>query len=161
MDIRIYPDPALRVTARTVENIGSQEKHIFEEMSRAMYAAEGVGLAATQVGVDKRLIVIDVGSGLLKLANPKIIKAWCKGLGEERCLSFPGIRVKIKRPQKVALEAINQDNQKVNITAEGLLARVIQHEMDHLKGIVIIDKIGLMQRLMLARKLWQLKRNKI
>jgi peptide deformylase len=129
-------------------------------MAKAMYAAEGVGLAATQVGINKRLAVIDAGNGLLKLANPEIVKAWCKKLGEEGCLSFPEIRVKIRRPQKVVVEALNQDSQKVKIEAEGLLARVLQHEIDHLNGVVIIDRIGLAQKLMVAVRLLKLKKKR-
>ena len=160
LHIRIYGDPILKVKALPADKIGPQEKKVLEDMARTMYAAEGVGLAATQVGVNKQLIVVDVGNGLLKLANPKLIKAWCNRLGEEGCLSFPGIRLKIKRPEKVVLEALNQDGQKIKIEAEGLLARVLHHEVDHLMGIVIIDRVGIRQRLLVAGKLWRLKMSK-
>ena len=158
MHIRIYGDPILRKKALLVDKIGLEEKKLFEDMAQTMYAAKGVGLAATQVGVKKQVMVIDVGSGLLKLANPKILKAQCKRLGEEGCLSFPEITVKITRPEKIVVEALDQNGAKVKIDAQGLLARVIQHEVDHLSGVVIIDRIGIRQRLLIAKKLWQLKK---
>ncbi len=158
LKIRIYGDPILRKKATLVEKIGLEEKKMFEDMAQTMYASKGVGLAATQVGFDKQLIVVDTGSGLLKLANPKVIKAQCSRMGEEGCLSFPDITVKIKRPEKISVEALNHDGIKVQIEAENLLARAIQHEMDHLKGIVIIDKIGMLKKAALAGKLNQLKK---
>ena len=127
MHIRIYGDPILRKKALLVDKIGLEEKKLFEDMAQTMYAAKGVGLAATQVGVKKQVMVIDVGSGLLKLANPKILKAQCKRLGEEGCLSFPEITVKITRPEKIVVEALDQNGAKVKIDAQGLLARAIQH----------------------------------
>lgn len=155
--IRIYGDPMLKRKARPVDGIGSQEKKIFEDMVQTMYSAKGAGLAATQVGIDKQLMVIDAGTGLLKLANPKIIKATCIKTGEERCLSFPGITVKVKRPQKITIEALNQAGIKVEIRAEDLLARVLQHEIDHLMGVVMIDRLGPVQRMLVSKKLKKLK----
>ena len=158
--IRIYGDPALKKKALPVEKIGPDEIKLFEDMAQTMYAAKGVGLAATQVGRAKQLMVIDVGEGLLKLANPRIAKAQCKRAGEEGCLSLPDITVKIRRPEKVVFEALNQDGVKVKIEAEGLLARAFQHEIDHLNGIVIIDRAGIRQRLLIAKKLAQLKKKR-
>lgn len=158
MKIRLYGDPILRKKASPVKKVGSEEKKIFDDMAQTMYSAEGVGLAATQVGIDKQLLVVDVGTGLLKLANPRIIKAQCKKMGEEGCLSFPGISVKIKRPSKILVQALNQAGDRVKIEAEGRLARALQHEIDHLMGVVIIDRIGIRQRLMIIKKLWQLAR---
>lgn len=158
LKVRLYGDPALRKKAAPVKDIGDNEKKLFEDMAQTMYAANGVGLAATQVGVDKQLIVVDVGSGLLKLANPKIVHASCKKMGEEGCLSFPEVTVKIKRPEKIKIGALNHNGQAVNIEAEGLSARALQHEMDHLDGVVIIDKIGIRQRLGIAGKLRKIKK---
>ena len=156
--IRIYGDPILKKKTLPVDKIGPDEKNIFEDMARAMYSVKGVGLAANQVGIGKQLMVIDVGQGLFKFANPKVIKASCKRAGEEGCLSFPEITVKIKRPEKIVVEALNHDGKKIEIEAEGLFARVLQHEIDHLMGVVIIDKIGIKQRLLLAGKLAKLKK---
>jgi peptide deformylase len=158
LPIKIYGDPILKVKALPIETIGPEEKKALEDMAKTMYDAEGAGLAATQVGINKQLMVVDVGNGLLKLANPKLIKGWCNKVGEEGCLSFPGIRLKIKRPEKVVLEALNQDGDRIRIEAQGLLARVLHHEMDHLKGVVIIDRVGIRQRLLVAARLWRLKR---
>lgn len=158
LKIMIYGNPFLKKQALPVEKVGPLEKKIFENMAQTMYNAGGAGLAATQVGINKQIMVVDVGKGLFKLANPKIIKVLCKKSGEEGCLSFPEVTVKIRRPEKITVEALNQDNQKIRIEAEGLLARAIQHEMDHLAGILIVDRIGIKQRLLLGPKLKQLKK---
>ena len=105
------------------------------------------------------MIVVDVGTGLLKLANPKILTACSKKSGEEGCLSFPGVSVKVRRHNKITVEALNHDGVKVKIDADGLLARALQHEIDHLMGILIIDRIGVAQKLLLAKKLQELKKS--
>jgi len=158
LKIRVYPDPILKKKTSFVAGITDDEKKLFEDMAKTMYVAGGVGLAANQVGVSKQIMVLDVGRGLLKLANPKILKASCKKSGEEGCLSFPEISVKIKRPEKVVIEAMNHEGAKVKIEADGLFARALQHEMDHLAGVVIIDKIGIRQKLLIAGKLRKLKK---
>jgi len=158
LKIRVYPDPILKKKTSFVAGITDDEKKLFEDMAKTMYVAGGVGLAANQVGVAKQIMVLDVGRGLLKLANPKILKASCKKSGEEGCLSFPEISVKIKRPEKVVIEAMNHEGAKVKIEADGLFARALQHEMDHLAGVVIIDKIGIRQKFLIAGKLRKLKK---
>ena len=158
MQIKIYGDPFLRKKAKPAEKIGPKQKKIFEEMARVMYAAKGAGLASTQVGIEEQLLVIDVGSGLLKLANPVLVKTEGIEYGEEGCLSIPEVSVRIKRSRKVTVEALNQDGIKVKIEADGLLARVLQHEIDHLKGILIIDRAGLRQMFLAA---WKLRKMKI
>jgi len=158
LKIRVYPDPILKKKTSFVAGITDDEKKLFEDMAKTMYVAGGVGLAANQVGVAKQIMVLDVGRGLLKLANPKILKASCKKSGEEGCLSFPEISVKIERPEKVVIEAMNHEGAKVKIEADGLFARALQHEMDHLAGVVIIDKIGIRQKFLIAGKLRKLKK---
>jgi len=158
LKIRVYPDPILKKKTSFVAGITDDEKKLFEDMAKTMYVAGGVGLAANQVGVSKQIMVLDVGRGLLKLANPKILKASCKKSGEEGCLSFPEISVKIERPEKVVIEAMNHEGAKVKIEADGLFARALQHEMDHLAGVVIIDKIGIRQKFLIAGKLRKLKK---
>jgi len=158
LKIRVYPDPILKKKTSFVAGITDDEKKLFEDMAKTMYVAGGVGLAANQVGVSKQIMVLDVGRGLLKLANPKILKASCKKSGEEGCLSFPEISVKIERPEKVVIEAMNHEGAMVKIEADGLFARALQHEMDHLAGVVIIDKIGIRQKLLIAGKLRKLKK---
>ena len=158
LKIRVYPDSILKKKTSFVAGITDDEKKLFEDMAKTMYVAGGVGLAANQVGVSKQIMVLDVGRGLLKLANPKILKASCKKSGEEGCLSFPEISVKIERPEKVVIEAMNHEGAKVKIEADGLFARALQHEMDHLAGVVIIDKIGIRQKFLIAGKLRKLKK---
>jgi peptide deformylase len=159
LDIRIYPDPILRRKAQPVEKVGEEERRILEEMAKVMYNAKGIGLAAPQIGLNKQLIVVDVGDGLLKLANPKIIeKTAAKDILEEGCLSLPQILLKVRRPKRVVVEGLNQDNQNLRIEAEGILSHAIQHEIDHLLGILIVDRINCFKRIRLRSKLRRLKK---
>ncbi|MEA3485875.1 MAG: peptide deformylase, partial [Candidatus Aerophobetes bacterium] len=104
-----------------------------------MYASQGIGLAAPQVGIDKRLIVVDVGEGLLKLINPLILLEEGESILEEGCLSLPGVNVKVKRAKSVVVEGWNEKRKRIKIKSEDLFAHAIQHEVDHLQGILIID----------------------
>jgi len=158
LKIRLYGDPALRKKAQPVSKITAEEKKLFENMAQAMYDAGGVGLAGPQVNIDKQLLVIDVGSGLFKLANPKILKAVCVKSGEEGCLSFPEVTVKIKRSEKIVVEALNHEGAKIRIEAEGLFARALQHEIDHLKGKLIIDRLNLVDKIKIRKKLREMKK---
>ena len=159
LSIRKYGDPILRKECKPVRKIGPDEKELFENMVATMHLEKGVGLAAPQVGIDKQLIVVDVGEGAIKLANPRILKRKGKSTLEEGCLSLPGIKVIIKRAKEIMLEGINEKNQKVNIRADELPAHVFQHEIDHLRGKLIIDHIGLIDKIRIKRKLKRLKRN--
>lgn len=106
-----------------------------------MYAADGVGLAAPQVGILKRIAVVDVGEGPLNLINPEIIETEGQYIDEEGCLSIPGRQGKVLRPEKVRVEALNEKGEKFTLEGEGLLARALCHEIDHLDGILFIDKL--------------------
>lgn len=117
-----------------------------------MYQAKGVGLAANQVGVNKQMLVIDIGSGLIKMANPKIIKKSGKEIMEEGCLSLPDLNVKVCRAKNVVVTGINEYNQRVKIEARDILARAFQHEVDHLNGKLIIDYASWYKKIALTLK---------
>ena len=155
--IRIFGEPILRKKARPVKKIGEEEKRILEAMARLMYEAQGFGLAATQVGIDRQLLVVDTGGGLLRLANPKIIKKEGFDVIEEGCLSLPQVVVKVKRPRKIWMECLNCDNKIIHFEAQDILSRALQHEIDHLRGKLIIDYASFRQRLLLKSKLRALK----
>lgn len=141
LPIRKHGDPVLREKASIVHQVNREIKDLAKHMSDTMYNAPGAGLAATQLGVLKRVIVYDIGEGLQVLLNPEIF--WMSedcAEEEEGCLSFYEIKVKIKRPQRIKVRAKSLDNENMELEAEDLEARVIQHEVDHLDGIVILDR---------------------
>ena len=110
-------------------------------MAETMYAADGCGLAAPQVGILRRMVVIDVGDGLIELINPEIIESEGEEIGVEGCLSVPGRRGTVKRPTKVVVRALDKKGREIELTAEGFLARAVCHELDHLDGTVYVDKM--------------------
>lgn len=150
--IRIFPDPDLRVKADRVGSVGRAERELLSDMAQTMYLSQGVGLAATQVGVFKRLVVIDVGEGLLKMVNPAITKKEGTQISEEGCLSVPGECIKIKRARTVVVNFINEDGEPSRIKGEGLLAKAVQHELDHLAGKLIVDYLNPIKKLLLRNK---------
>jgi len=140
LPIAIYPDKILRQKAAPIKNIDAKIKRLILDMGKTMLTKEGAGLAAPQVGQSIRLIVVNTKDGVLALINPKITrKSWSKELGEEGCLSVPNFLANVKRPKKISVIYYNTDSKKIKIKAEGLLARVIQHEVDHLNGVLFID----------------------
>ena len=150
LEIKIYPDPALRKKARLVAKIGDDERKFAYNMIETMRSANGVGLAAPQVGISKRIIVVEDSEGdnriALILINPKITRKKGKVKFCEGCLSLPGVSNDVIRPEFITVEALNLDGDMLKINADGLLARIIQHEIDHLDGIMFIDKIGFLKR---------------
>ena len=137
--IRKNDDPILREISKPVKTITKNVIKLLEDMAETMYDAEGVGLAAPQVGILKRVVVIDVGDGLLELINPEIIEACGEKLGSEGCLSYPGLAGEVCRAEYVKVRALNRDGEEFIIEGEGFLARAFQHEIDHLDGIVFLD----------------------
>ncbi len=135
-----YGAPVLRQPAKPVKNITSNVIKLLQNMADTMYDAPGVGLAAPQIGISKRVVVIDVGDGLLELINPEIVSRDGSELDSEGCLSLPGIILKVKRAAKVRVKAQNRAGERVEIVGEGMLARALQHEIDHLDGILFIDR---------------------
>lgn len=157
LDIKIYPDPVLRKKARQVGRVGDDERRLAYDMIETMRSSNGVGLAAPQVGVSKRIIVAeDVESdkgATLTLINPKITRKKGKAKFCEGCLSLPGVSNDVMRPEFITVEALNLDGDELKINTGGILARIIQHEIDHLDGIVFIDKIGFLKRKKIIKQL--------
>lgn len=129
----------LRERAKEVKGINPSITKLLDNMADTMYSAEGVGLAAPQIGVSKRVIVIDVGEGLVALINPSIIEKEGEAVEEEGCLSIPKVTGDVSRAAKVRVQGIDQHGEMVDIKADGLLARALQHEIDHLEGILFVD----------------------
>lgn len=140
--IRTFEDEILRKKSREVEVVDERVKQLLNDMADTMYNAEnGGGLAAPQVGILKRLVVIDMGQGLIKLVNPKIVKREGEQEVIEGCLSLPSVWGKLKRPEKVTVQALNENGEKIEITATGELAKCFCHEIDHLDGILFTDLV--------------------
>jgi len=149
LQIKKYPDPILRKRADKIEKISPAIIQLGKDMIAAMERSvpEGVGLAGPQVGVPKRIIVVQTEKGPMIFINPEILKENKeKEIMEEGCLSFPGFSLKIKRPKKIDLEYVGINGEKEKIKAEGILARIFQHEIDHLDGVLIIDRTGFRQK---------------
>lgn len=133
-------DPILREKAKEVAKITPNIVKLLDNMRDTMYASKGVGLAAPQIGVSKRVIVVDVGQGLVELINPEIVDASGVETDVEGCLSIPGVVGEVPRASMVVVKGLNRDGQVVKYQAKGYLARAFQHEIDHLDGILFIDK---------------------
>lgn len=139
-NIRLEDDEILRKKSRKIESVNDRIKTLIEDMKETMYSANGVGLAAPQVGILKRLIVVDVGEGPIVLINPEILEEKGSETDFEGCLSLPGKEGSVERPSYVKVKGINEDGKEVICSGEGLLARAFCHEIDHLDGILFIDK---------------------
>lgn len=141
-EIRTFDDEILRKKSKNVEKVDNKIRDLLNDMAETMYnTPNGGGLAGCQVGILKRLVVIDLGEGLIKLVNPEIIKEEGEQIVVEGCLSFPDVWGKLKRPKKVTVQALNENGEKITIKGSGLMARCLCHEIDHLNGIVFTDKI--------------------
>ncbi len=158
LKILTYPNPVLRKKAEEVKEIDQDLIDLARQMAETMYAAPGIGLAAPQVGSSIRLIVVDVGytqgrPDLKVLLNPEIVEREGSILMEEGCLSIPGIRADVERSQRVLVRGLDIKGRPVEIEAEGLLAVCLQHEVDHLDGILFIDHLSRLKRSLIERKL--------
>lgn len=158
LKIKIFGDSALRKKAQAVKKITPRHKELLSQMARMMYEGAGIGLAAPQAGILEALITVDIGSGLYKLINPKVVKREGSQALEEGCLSVPGVCIKVKRARKVAVQARDEDGRPVSIEAEDLFACVLQHEIDHLKGKLIVDYASFFERMKIKNKLERLKK---
>ncbi len=158
LGIRIMGDPVLRQKAEPLQAVDDEIRRLIKDMFETMYEADGVGLAAPQVGVSQRIIVVDPHEQDVKpfgLVNPVIVQSTDDvERGEEGCLSIPGLKDIVERPAAVVVEALDGDGKPVRIEAEGLLARVLQHEVDHLDGVLFIDRVSPLKRKMLLKR-WQ------
>ena len=158
LEILKYPDPLLKQVAKPVTSVTAETVRLIEDMVETKYAAPGDGLAAPQVGVSKRIIVLDIdhdnpGKNLLKLINPEIRRSEGEVLWEEGCLSVVDFTVEIKRAARVGLKALDEKEKEVLLEAEGLLAVALQHEIDHLNGKLILDRVSRLKRDLYARRL--------
>ena len=141
-EIRTFEDPVLRQKCRPVEVVDDRIRMLLDDMAQTMYhEPNGGGLAACQIGILKRAVVIDIGTGLLKLVNPEIVSAKGTQISTEGCLSFPGFWGKVKRPWQVVMRALDENGKERKIRGTGLLAKCLCHEIDHLDGIVFTDKV--------------------
>jgi peptide deformylase len=157
-ELRYMGDPVLRQRAEPVAVITDDLRRLVEDMFDTMYAEEGVGLAAPQVGISQRVIVVDSrepDEPPFALINPAVVEASTDlERGEEGCLSIPGLKEIVERPAAVRVEGLNRDGERTIIEAGGLLARILQHEIDHVDGILFVDRVSpLKRKLLLAR--WQ------
>ncbi|ADO82460.1 peptide deformylase [Ilyobacter polytropus] len=159
-DIRTYGDPVLRKEALPVEDVNDEIREIIDSMVESMHEAGGVGLAAPQIGVSKRIFVIDIEDGKIrKVINPEFLE-FSKEIveHEEGCLSVPGVYKKVKRPARVKIKYTNENGEKVIEEAEGLLSRAFQHEADHLDATLFVDKLSPVAKRMVSKKLQALKK---
>ena len=159
LDILTYPDNFLQNPTQSVKNIDGDLQKLIDNMGTTMYQAPGIGLAAIQVGIDKSLLVYDIapkeeGGRLNVLINPKIISKEGEIISEdEGCLSVPDFRANVKRAARVLVEAVDREGNPQRIEAEGILAIVLQHEIDHLNGTLFIDHVSALKRQMYARRI--------
>jgi peptide deformylase len=157
-ELRFLGDPVLRAPAEPVAEITEGVRRLIADMLDTMYAAEGIGLAAPQVGVGQRILVIDLHEPeqpAFALINPELLDASAEtDRAEEGCLSIPGLREIVERPARVRVRGLSPEGTQVELAAEGLLARVLQHEIDHLDGILFIDRVSPIKRRMLLSR-WQ------
>lgn len=157
-----YPDPRLKQRALPVKNVDDDIRRLVDDMAETMYDAPGVGLAANQVGALLRVFVIDISSddepsSLRVFINPEIIETSGTLVWEEGCLSFPGVTEEIRRAEHVRVRALDRDGKPFELEADGLLAVAIQHENDHLNGVVMLDKLSAVRKRLLGRKLAKAK----
>jgi peptide deformylase len=151
LKIRTYPDEVLKKKAEPVKQIDSAIQKLIDDMIETMHTSSGIGLAATQVGISKRIIVIDLSSiekdlSPIILINPEIVESDSLIDSEEGCLSIPGYRSVIKRAGRVVVKGLDREGKEIKIEGTGLLARALQHEIDHLDGILFVDRMGAIKK---------------
>lgn len=156
--IRTYPDPVLKKKALPVKAVDNRVAKLASDMLETMYASAGVGLAAPQVGVSERIIVVDAGSedgsrNPMVFINPEIIASEGTVESQEGCLSLPEFRTAVKRAARIKVKALNAEGAEFTIEAEGLFARAVQHEIDHLDGITLLERSGLLKRELYKKRL--------
>jgi peptide deformylase len=161
MKVLEYPDPRLRTQAAVVTEFGPELRKLTEDMFETMYDEQGIGLAATQVDVHQRVVVIDLQENVtdpLVLINPTITQRFGETISEEGCLSVPEFRAEVKRAERIEVEMNDLDGNTVSFEADGLLAICIQHELDHLKGIVFVDHLSRLKQERYRKRLAKLRK---
>jgi len=161
LKIRTYGDPVLKQKSEPVEEVTPEIKELLNDMLETMRDAEGVGIAAPQVGVSKRIFLLEVGDGLVRyVINPEFIE-YSQEISdaEEGCLSVPGVHKKVVRPAKVKVKYLNEEGKEIIEEADGLLARAFMHENDHLEGELFVEKISPIAKRMVSKKLQKLKKD--
>lgn len=161
LDVVIFPDERLRTVAQPVEQVDDAIRAIVDDMFDTMYQEEGIGLAAPQVAIQQRIITIDIDGekqNQLVLINPEIIESSGETGIEEGCLSIPGFRGLVPRKEKVTVKSLNRDGEEFTLKADGLLAICIQHEIDHLNGVLFVDYLSPLKRQRIKEKLLKLQK---
>ncbi len=153
-----YPDPRLRQKALPVTQVTPDIEKLIDDMAETMYAAPGVGLAATQIGEAHRIFIVDIAaedepSNLMVFINPEIVTTDGSQTGAEGCLSFPGVTEDVKRAANVSVRAMDRSGKQFELAADGLLAVAVQHELDHLEGTLMIDRVGMLKKRIIQRKM--------
>ena len=161
-EILKYPDPRLREVAKPVTAVTPEIQSLVDDMAETMYASQGCGLAATQIGENYRIFVVDCAtedeaSDFRVFINPEIVATEGELMWNEGCLSFPGVSEEIKRAERVRVRALDRSGAPFELEADGLLAVALQHELDHLNGVLMIDKLNALKRRMMGRKLAKAK----
>jgi peptide deformylase len=159
-----YGDAPLHVPAADVPEVTDDTRRLIDDMIETMYAAPGVGLAATQVGVPQRIFVVDTSVGrdpasLIVMVNPRFVEREGMQLEEEGCLSLPGFNATVMRPARAVIEGLDRQGQPHRVEGTGLLARAFQHEMDHLDGLVFVDRLRGIKRDLIVRRIQKMKRS--
>jgi peptide deformylase len=156
LNILHYPDPRLRIRAKPVAAVTDVHRQLIEDMLQTMYAAPGIGLAAIQVGVAERVIVVDVsdnGDQPLGLINPEILSKEGSEVMQEGCLSVPGVYEDVERAERIRVRALGSDGRRLEFDADGLLAVCIQHEIDHLDGKLFVDYLSDLKRQRIRKRI--------
>lgn len=162
LDIVTYPDERLKTKAQPVAEVDDEIRQLIDDMAETMYAAPGIGLAANQIGVLKRIAVVDADypdgePNLIAMVNPEIIERDGEIEWEEGCLSFPEVLEEVTRAAKIKLRALDRNGEPFELEAEQLLAVALQHELDHLEGVTLIDRVSFLKRRMIHRQLLKTK----
>ncbi len=151
-DIHILGSPVLRHRAEEIETVDDEVRALVEDLFDTMAAASGVGLAANQIGVARRVAVINAEGQTFAMINPRIVEADGRDSTEEGCLSIPDAFAEVARPQRIVLEALNEDGEPIRMDATALVARAVQHELDHLDGVLFIDHLSPLKRQLLVSR---------
>lgn len=163
-DVIIAPDPRLKETCAAIDAVDDAVRRLMDDMLESMHAARGIGLAAPQIGVHQRIIVCDIARGddppnPMRFANPEIV--WSSDetvVVEEGCLSFPDYYAEVTRPSQVKIKYLDYDNEVQEIDADGILSTCLQHEIDHLDGVLFVDHLSMIKRRIILRKLTKMKK---